>query len=463
MARHSHAAASRRSRRPSRAPAAASASGRSSQRLLSAITQLAIDEAYTSVTVGQIVARAGVSRATFYEHFEDREECFAAALAPIRSQLLAGIRRSVASDRPERATFRVVHGVLAFAQRRPGMGRLLMSDSLMGGRRLRDVRDGFVSDAARIIEEAHGRLPAGAVVADLPPSLICGVTCRLLGARLRGGQSWQSGGFADELLGWIAAYEMPLARHRWHALAVLPSPARSPFLPPSGLRAPSALEPGVARVREDALVENHWLRIIFATVEVVGRDGYTNATVAQITQTAGVDPRAFYRLFDGKQQALAAAGELLFRNTMAVAAGAFVLGEDWPEHVWEAARAVAQYAEQNPTLTYVSLVESLAGGACAAGRVEDLTRAFTIFLQEGSCPGDSRAEQADLGPSEVALEAVVAAVLELVYRQAREDPEARFSHLLAPSVFISLAPFLGVDAAGDFVCRRRSTARSGHN
>jgi AcrR family transcriptional regulator len=454
MARHSHAEASRKSLRVSTAPATASASGRSSQRLLAAITQLAIDGAYTNVTVGQIVARAGMSRATFYEYFADKEGCFAAALAPIRGQLLAGIRRSVASDRPERAIFRVTHGLLTFAHQRPGTARLLMSDSLMGGSRLRNVRDGFVDDMARIIEEAHSRLPAGAVVADLPPSLICGVTCRLLGARLRGGQPLQPGDLAEELLGWIAAYEIPLAHHRWVAVTALPSPARSPFLPPSELRAPVALAPGSQRARAGALVENHWLRIVFATVEVIGRDGYTNATIAQIIQTAGVDSRAFYRLFDGKQQALAAASELLFRNAMAVAAGAFVAGEDWPEHVWEAARAVAQYAEQNPTLTNVSLVESLAGGAHAAGRVEDFTRAFTIFLQEGSSHPDDRPERSEHGPSEVALEAIGAAVFELAYRHPREDPEATLSRLLAPAVFISLAPFLGVDAAGDFVCRK---------
>jgi hypothetical protein len=76
-------------------------------------------------------------------------------------------------------------------------------------------------------------------------------------------------------------------------------------------------------------------------------------------------------------------------------------------------------------------------------------RAFTIFLQEGSSHPDSRLEQSD-----VAMEAIGAAVFELAYRQPREDSEATLSRLLAPVVFISLAPFLGVDAAGDFVCRK---------
>jgi AcrR family transcriptional regulator len=445
-------------RRSAMVPSTASAGARSSQRrrLLSAITQLAIDEQYTNVTVGQIVAAAGVSRATFYGHFLDREECFAAALVPIRAQVLAGIRRSVVSDRPERAVFRSTHGLLAFARSRPGMARLLMSDSMTGGGRLRAARDGFVDDIARIIEEAHGRLPAGAVVADLPPGLICGVVCRMLATRLRSGGRLSAGGTLEDLFGWIAAYELPLSGHRWHAFTELPSPSRSPFLPPSELHAPLASALDGARAPEGALIENQWLRIVFATVEVIGRDGYASSTVTQIAETAGVDSRAFYRLFAGKREALAAAGELLFRNAMAVAAGAFVAGADWPEHVWEAARAVAQYAEQHATLTYVSLVESLAGGSSAIGRVEDLTRAFTIFLQEGTSHPGVRAARSDPGSSELALEAICASVSELVYRYPREDPKARLSSLLAPAVFIALAPFLGADEAGEFVCRQGS-------
>ena len=52
------------------------------QRLLAAITHLAIADGYSNVTVGHIIAAAGVSRPTFYECFGDREECFAAAVAP---------------------------------------------------------------------------------------------------------------------------------------------------------------------------------------------------------------------------------------------------------------------------------------------------------------------------------------------------------------------------------------------
>jgi AcrR family transcriptional regulator len=462
MARRPHAEASPKARRLAPIVASAAASRRSSQRqrLLSAVTELAIRDGYAAVTVGEVIAHAGVSRATFYEYFTDMEACFAAALAPIRRRLLAGIRSSVASDRAEHASLRAAHALLAFAGSRPAMARLLMSDLLTGGERLWGVRDELIDDAARIVEDAHGRAGASARIPDLPPQLLIGVSCRLIAARLHegGADVPRLGGLHEELAGWVAAYRLPVARHRWHPVTELPPAARSPYLPPNALHAPPALMPGRQRSKDGALAENQWLRLVFATAEVIRRDGYQAATVAQITEVAGVDPRAFYRVFASKQQALAAACGLLFRHAMAAAAGAFVAGETWPERLWEAARALTQYADWNRTLTHVSVVESQAGGASMIRRREELTRAFAIFLQEGFAQLPSRTGETFSPPSEVALEAIGMAVFELAYRHTREDCEAPLSTLLAPIVFISLAPFLGAEQASDLLDRQMADA-----
>src|ERR1700733_172355 len=160
MARHTHAEACLKPRR--RTPSTISVAGasrRASQRprLLGAITDLAVVDGYAAVTVGKVIARAGVSRATFYEYFEDLEECFAAALAPIRRRLLAGIRISVANDRAEHASLRAIRALFAYAGSRPASARLLLSDSLTGGSRLHSVREELIEAAARIIEDAHRR------------------------------------------------------------------------------------------------------------------------------------------------------------------------------------------------------------------------------------------------------------------------------------------------------------------
>ncbi len=48
-------------------------------RLLEAIAELVAEQGYATTTVTQVIARAGVSRKTFYEQFPDKDACFLAA------------------------------------------------------------------------------------------------------------------------------------------------------------------------------------------------------------------------------------------------------------------------------------------------------------------------------------------------------------------------------------------------
>jgi AcrR family transcriptional regulator len=49
------------------------------QRLLHGVTAAVAEKGYGTTTIGDITARAGVSKRTFYEHFPDRLACFLAA------------------------------------------------------------------------------------------------------------------------------------------------------------------------------------------------------------------------------------------------------------------------------------------------------------------------------------------------------------------------------------------------
>jgi AcrR family transcriptional regulator len=49
------------------------------ERLLQAATEVVAEQGYVKTTVADILGRAGVSRATFYEQFRDKEDCFDAA------------------------------------------------------------------------------------------------------------------------------------------------------------------------------------------------------------------------------------------------------------------------------------------------------------------------------------------------------------------------------------------------
>jgi AcrR family transcriptional regulator len=87
-----------------------------------------------SVTVAHVVERAGVSRRTFYELFEDREECFLAALDDAIER--AGRCVLDAYDPQARWVQRVRTALIAFLQfldGEHGTGRLLIVGSLGAG------------------------------------------------------------------------------------------------------------------------------------------------------------------------------------------------------------------------------------------------------------------------------------------------------------------------------------------
>jgi AcrR family transcriptional regulator len=48
-------------------------------RMLSAMATAVAEKGYGGVAVADVIARAGVSRKTFYEHFDNKEQCFFAA------------------------------------------------------------------------------------------------------------------------------------------------------------------------------------------------------------------------------------------------------------------------------------------------------------------------------------------------------------------------------------------------
>jgi AcrR family transcriptional regulator len=72
-------------------------------RLLAAMAEVAAGKGYAAAAVADVIARAGVSRRTFYEHFDNREDCFLAAYdagVGVMLDAIADAIRSAAPDGP---------------------------------------------------------------------------------------------------------------------------------------------------------------------------------------------------------------------------------------------------------------------------------------------------------------------------------------------------------------------------
>lgn len=404
------------------------------------------ERGYEDATIAEMISHAGVSRPTFYEYFAGKEDGLVAALQEIQRRVLATVTSSIAARAPQDAGPALIVSLIAFAQEHPAQARVLVNEAMAAGPRALDARDRSIDELSQLIDHAQRQLRAEELVPALPSQILVGATYRLLASRLRrGGRELLA--LQEDLCGWAASYRCRAGQRRWHTLTPVPPQARSPFLGPAPLRAPQPLARGRPKRSAPSVAENRRLRIIFATIEIMQRDGYAAANVTAICRAAGVEHHVFYTLFADKQDAVMAVHEFAFQNVMAVTSSAFFTAEQWPQRIWEAGRALTQYLDQNPPLAHVSVVESHVGGSRNVQRVEDLLVGFTIFLQEGyQYPSPDDVEP----PSDVALQATAQTNYEIIYRQARSASPA-IAGLLGNLAYISLTPFVGSKRAVELV------------
>jgi len=410
-------------------------------------------DGYERASVSAVIARARVSRPTFYEYFADRDDCFLAALRDVQEHLLADVGQALQERSPEEAAAAAIQALGVFASSQPERARFLMSESMTSGPRGLDLRDRGIAEIAELIDGASERAPDETPLPDISSAVLVGGTFRLLAIRLRRGEPGISTMLSD-LLDWLGRYGQPAADRRWRALRAASPPKRSRFLPEGPLYTPPKLPPGRPRLGEEQVAENHRKRIMFAAARLAEEKGYTASTIADITGLAGVGGRVFYSLFRDKQDAFMAVHEFGFQQVMAVTASAFFAGASWPERTWEAASAFAQFLEANPTIAHVGFVEAYAVGPGAVQRVEDSHVAFAIFLQEGY-----QHARDGLSPSRVGLDAIITAIFEIVYMQARASPRPKLSGLVPHITFLVLAPFLGAGEANEFIAGKANGSR----
>jgi AcrR family transcriptional regulator len=415
------------------------------QRLLDAMVHVAVRDGYTAATIAEVIAHAGVSRPTFYEYFSDKEHCFLAAVAEIQHGPLDDIAQAVADTRPEHAVDATIRTLVRFAASQPQRAQLLMSEPMAGGPRVLDARDQGLREMARIIDQAHEKLPADAATPDFPTHVMLGTVHRLLARPLRQ-EGHVSAGLGGELLQWIKSYERPVGEHRWREPHVAEPPEPWGILPETLLSEPAALHRRRGRDSK-TVAQNQRQRILFATAAVAKEKGYAATTIGEIRKRAGVDAGVFKEQFTDKQQAFTALIALGFHRTMAASAGAFITASAWPDRVWEAGRAFTELLQASPALAHVGFVEPYAVGPHAAEQVEDILDAFTIFLQEGL----RHAPRGDHSVTDVTLQAVATSIFETGYLESRRDSGHNLSTVLPHMIFLCLAPVIGTAQANAFI------------
>jgi AcrR family transcriptional regulator len=160
-------------------------------RILEAMAEMAVDLGAGAVTVSHVVARAGVSRRTFYELFEDREACLLAAFNLGVERARARIEPAYVAESRWRDGIRVgLAAFLSFLEDEPALGRLCVVYSLGGGAQVLSRRAEVLGKLAEVVD--RGRTEGTAGKGQPPPALIAegvvGAVMSVIYGQLQGGR-----------------------------------------------------------------------------------------------------------------------------------------------------------------------------------------------------------------------------------------------------------------------------------
>jgi AcrR family transcriptional regulator len=244
------------------------------QRIIGAMAEVAAEKGAANVTVAHIVARAGISRRTFYEIFEDREACLLAALEEAIGQAAASVLPAYASQQRWRERVRAGLGaLLLFLDDEPGLGRLCVVEALGAGDRALERRADCLAALIAAVDEGRQEISGAKQPPPMTAEGVVGAVFSIVHARILARDSAGGRGVA------------PLSSLLGELMAVIVLPYLGSARAQQELSKPAPTPPqNRSRPRRDPL-EGLDMRLTYRTVRVLmgiaGHPGASNRTVAE--------------------------------------------------------------------------------------------------------------------------------------------------------------------------------------
>lgn len=153
--------------------------------MLAAAVEAVGEVGYSRMTVAQVISRARVSRKTFYDVFNDREDCFLAAF----EQALSQARTIAAEAYAEESNWRDgVRGALArllmFMDEEPGLAKLCIVEALGAGERVLERRARVLDELAQVIDRGRDATSATREPPDVTAEGVVGAIFAVLHTRV---------------------------------------------------------------------------------------------------------------------------------------------------------------------------------------------------------------------------------------------------------------------------------------
>lgn len=390
--------------------------GNQRRRLLAAMVASCATRGYEETGVADLAEISGVSPRSFYQHFESKRGCFAAAL---EGSLTLAVERTLAAPAAEdwrkEGRNRIV-AFASFAAEQPAAARMFLVEAYAVDREASRLVETTIAEVEQTVKK---RLDEAGLPESMPQELIVGgVAATLAGVRNRllSGQIRRLPEYGAELASFLFGFEPP-AR-----------PLRVAVRPPE--RRDEEREPG-----------DHASRALRAFEAILAERGLAEITMGEVAKRAGMSVRTLYANFGDREALMLAAVDAAAMQAVAAMLPAYRRNESAPEGVRAAFSALFAMLAPRPNLAHLLLSGVREGGAPALARRAEVLRQIEPLLSGGVPPHQRPVS------IRVASEALLNAVLEVAARRLAASGPGTLPGLVPICSYMILAPILGAEQA----------------
>jgi AcrR family transcriptional regulator len=190
------------------------------------------------------------------------------------------------------------------------------------------------------------------------------------------------------------------------------------------------------------LVETQRSRLIAVTVDAICEVGCASLTVAHVTRSARVSRRTFYRLFEDRDDCIAAAFERTIGEARTLAQETYAAESGWREGIRSALGTLLVAMDDRPGLARMCLVDVFGAGGQVMQLRAELVAELAQVIDGGRVLAGSRE------PPELTAEGVVGAILAVLNKRVLGQRKESLVDLLGPLMSLIVLPYLGAQAAG---------------
>jgi len=403
-------------------------------RLEGAMVEAVARHGYAGTTLRELVALAGVSKSTFYEHFESKEDCFLATL----DATIAETSRRVGTAYRGSGDFRqrMVAGLSAFmelvVEEQPAASLAAVESLTLG-----TAGVAHRERASEVFEEiVRQSLDSSSEVHEVPPVIVRGIVNGISGVvyrRLRAGRAEELPGLVDLLVDWALTYQRPDTPAVAEAVAAAAQPTTIDPEAFGDPEKPSWDEPPDSQLSRTTLTQRE--RIVRAAARVVVENGYGALSIPAISAAAGTSNQTFYQHFASKRDAFLAAFEIIATDVLGFTLAAFKEAGDSPAAIGAGLRALTEHIGRHYLFARLAFFELPTAGPAALDRADEIMDNVTAFLAPDLAPSGIG------GPvPQTTLEAIGTGIWAVLQREIANDRVDSLPDLAPEITRLALAP-----------------------